>query len=92
MTSIINTSTHSYRIICRPPRPDYNHTNQQAIAPAILTWAAEQRAATERILARPPLPDHIIAQCERQRIAEIELLLEDNSYIRPTVSLMRLFN
>ena len=80
MTSINNTPTPSYRVICRPPRPDYNHTNQRTVAPAILTWAVKQRTEAERILAQPPLPDHVIAQCERQRIAEIELLLEDNLY------------
>ena len=64
-------------------------------SPAILIWAARQHAEVERILSRPTPSEHVIAEGEARRIAEIEMLLDDTnvtSYVRPAFSLMRIFN
>ena len=44
---------------------------------AIRTWAVRQRAQVDRILSRHTPSDNVIAQGEAQRVAEIELLLDD---------------
>jgi len=44
---------------------------------AIRAWADEQRAKVDRILARPAPSDDVLIQAEAQRVAEIELVLDD---------------
>lgn len=44
---------------------------------AITAWASEQRAKVDRILSRPTPSDIVLDQAEVQRVAEIELVLDD---------------
>jgi hypothetical protein len=50
---------------------------------AIVAWAAKQRAEVDRILSRPTPPDSVLSQGDAQRVAEIEVILDDseNEYI-----------
>jgi hypothetical protein len=45
---------------------------------AITAWASEQRAKVDRILNRPVPSDSVLDQAEAQRVAEIELVLDDH--------------
>jgi alpha/beta superfamily hydrolase len=58
-----------------------NHPHIQTYATkahhAIAAWAAKQRAKVDLILSRPIPSDNVISQGEAQRVAEIELVLDD---------------
>jgi len=45
---------------------------------AITVWASEQRAKVDRILNRPVPSYTVLHQAEAQRVAEIELVLDDH--------------
>ena len=71
----------SFHAICQPIQLYATHAHH-----AIRAWAAKQRAEVDRILSRPTPSDDVLVQGEAQRVAEIELLLDDRDDVTENVS------
>jgi alpha/beta superfamily hydrolase len=79
--------------VIRPPVQTYATKAHHAIT----AWASEQRAKVDRILSRPTPSDNVLIQGEAQRVAEIELVLDDhedeaNEHVSWIASVTWLFN
>ena len=74
MNSMIDfrNAPFSFYVIRKPAQTYATKTHH-----AITAWASEQRAKIDRILSRPVPSDNVLVQGEAQRVAEIELVLDD---------------